>query len=181
MSAKKTMGERYLLARRTSNLKIAAESGGASDVLMAAGWVSGASERKTLALAVYGVMSSTEMQGARALADQMSGWIVRRSYRQAGQVIPRTTAFDLALTVLKWFHRPTCLACGGHGHPTLLNSPVIDTTRACPECHGTGEIPLRRIVRTDHVEHARWLVAELQSMTALVFGEMAKRMGSDHV
>ena len=181
MTARKTMGERYLLARRTSNLRIAAESGGAADVLMAAGWVSGASERRTLALAVYGMMISAEMRGARALSDQMSGWIVRRSYRMPGHVIPRTAAFDLVLTVLKWFHRPTCMSCGGHGHPTRLNSPVLDTTRACPECHGTGQIPLKRIVRTEHVEHARWLVAELQSMTALIFGEMARRVRADHV
>ena len=181
MGSRKSMGERYLSARRASNLRIAAEGGGAADVLMLAGWVAGSSERKTLALAVYSVLASSEMRGARELANQMAGWIVRRSYRAAGeQVIPRIKAFDLVLTVLKWHQNPACPACDGLGHPRMPNSPVLDTTRNCTECRGTGKIPMHRIVSTEHVDHALWLADELQGLTAMVFSEMSRRMKMEY-
>lgn len=176
----RSAAERYLSARRTSNLRLSAESRSDADVLLAAAYASTGHERKALALAVYGVMASTDMRGARAVADQLAGWLVRRSYKGRGEsAMARVVAFDLALTVLKWFHRPTCLSCGGHGHPLRANSPVIDEGRECHACHGTGQIPLERLVRSEYTQHARWLAEELRVMGSLVFGDMSRRLRAD--
>ena len=63
----------------------------------------------------------------------------------------------------------------------LPASPVLDTTRQCEVCHGTGVVLLERLVRTENIEHARWLVSEMEGLMALVFSDvgrlLAGRMG----
>jgi hypothetical protein len=55
----------------------------------------------------------------------------------------------------------------------MLGTPVLDTTRNCPECHGTGKVDLARLVRTEHSDAARWLASEMESLSAMVFSDMA--------
>lgn len=176
MSSTRSTQERYLGARRSSNLRLVVDNTGSADLLIAAGWVARASERKSVALAIAGVMASERMAGANAVAEVLAGWLVKRSQYRSNHGMAQVQAHDLALTVLKWWQRPTCLDCGGHGHPLLPNSPVIDETRECPTCLGTGKIPMARIVRSELVDPARWLSNEIEVIYGMVFGQIKRRM-----
>lgn len=174
-----SMQERYFGARTTSNLRLNPNSIGAADVLIAAGLVARRSERKSVALAVWGVLASDHMTGAHTVAELMGGWLRRRTFARDGRAMSKTAAKDTAMAVLKWWRHPACLTCGGHGHPLIPNSPVIDESRDCPACSGTGQIPLGRLVRTEYIEDAHWLSGEVDSLCALVFGEMAREIRKD--
>lgn len=179
MAEARSSQERYLGARATSRLRLVLDANCDADVLIAAAWASSRSARKGLALDIYGVMVTEQMTGAYAVADKLSKLLRDRSYRNGDrQVLRRTEAIDLSLTVLKWWKKPTCRTCDGHGHPLLMNSPVVDESRECPDCRGTGLIPLERLFQPQHVEHARWLVGEIESMCSMVFNDMARVLSS---
>ena len=169
--------ERYLSARNTSNLRLVVDNTGSADVLIAAGLAARGSERKTVALAVWGVLATENMRGAHLVSELMAGWLRKRSY-QAGDriVLKHVVAADIAMTVLKWCRTPACPACNGHGHPLRVNAPVIDELRDCTECHGTGKIDLARVLRHEHVEQGRWLAAEIELLCTTVFGDIARRL-----
>jgi hypothetical protein len=178
MASGRSMQERYLSARNTNSLKLSPNSVGSADVMIAAGRVAARSKRRSTALAVWGVLASERMQGANEVADTMAKWIHGRSLG-SGATIKTVEAFDVAMAVLKWWRSPACPSCGGHGHPLIPNSPVIDEIRDCPECNGTGKILLHRIVRPEYADQARWLSDEVGSMCNLIFGEMARELNAD--
>ena len=170
------MQERYLGARQSSNLRLVVDNTGSADVLIAAGWVARASERKAVALAIAGVMSSERMTGANAVAETLAGWLRKRTGSQTQWAMKPTEAFDVAMMVLKWFRRLACPDCDGHGHPAMLNSPVIDDSRDCPSCLGTGRIQIARLVKPEFAEHAKWLSNEVEVIFTMVFGQVKGRM-----
>jgi len=170
------MQQRYLTARGTSNLRISARQVSAADVLVASGWVARFKEKNRLALDIVGVLGTEEMRGANRVANDLSDWLMHRSYKQSGTAMTRIEARDLALMVLKWWKRPACLACGGHGHPTIENSPVIDESKICHTCEGTGRIPLDRLIKPKNLHHAKWLAGEIEMMCSGVFGKVARRL-----
>ena len=179
MATGRSMQERYFAARTTSNLRLDPNAIGSADVLIAAGRVAKRSERKAVALAVWGTLSSDHMTGAHVVADLMAKWLRDRSHAMNGKAIPRVAAYDTSMAVLKWWRKPACPTCGGHGHPLILNSPIVDESRDCPACNGTGQIPLHRLVRTEYVDDAYWLSGEIDTLCALVFGEMAREIRAD--
>jgi hypothetical protein len=179
MAAGRSMQERYFAARTTSNLRLDSNTIGSADVLIAAGLVAKRSERKSVALAVWGVLSSDHMTGAHAVAELMAGWLRKRSFARDGKAMPETSAKDTAMAVLKWWRHPACQTCGGHGHPLILNSPIVDESRDCPACHGTGQVPLHRLVHTEYADDAYWLSGEIDTLCAMVFGEMAREIRAD--
>jgi hypothetical protein len=174
--------ESYLLAASTSDLTLKPGPCDA-DKLLAAAYASSGDPRKQMALRVYRLKAAGSMEGAKQLAAEMSHWLVSRSMprkggylRRGSPELPRVTAQDLAMTVLKWRQKPTCRSCLGRRHPLIPGAPVLDTTRTCSECHGTGEVAIERLVRSEHADAARWLVGELDAMTAMVFSDMARRL-----
>ncbi len=171
-----SMHQRYLVARGTSDLKISARQVGAADVLVAAGLVAQRSEKNQLAIELAGVIGTGEMRGAKSIALRLSKQLRRRSFRSTGSAIASIEAFDTAIMVLKWWLRPACLACGGHGHPTVENSPVIDDQKVCQVCEGTGKIPLDRLLKPKTLPHAKWLAGEIEMMCSDVFGKVARRL-----
>lgn len=179
MAGNRSMQERYFGARNASNLRLSPHSVGHADVLIAAGRVARRSDRKAVALAVWSVLASDHMVGAHAVADMMAGWLVGRAFQETRRPMRKMRAFDVAMAVLKWWRHPACPTCGGHGHPLHLGTPVIDETRECPACHGTGQTPLERLVRTEYIEQARWLSGEIDTLCSLVFGEMAREIRAD--
>ena len=180
MSETRSASERYLSARQSSHLRLKLESRGAADTLLAAGFASRGSDRKSIALAVSGMLTSPGMRGAWAIADELGKWLQHRAYRDRSQARPttieRTTAIDLAMTVLKWHHHGTCPTCSGRKKLLREGAPVLDDNRECRACNGTGKIPIERLVRTEHIELARWLAQEIHVIWNGVFGEMNRRM-----
>lgn len=173
-----SIAQRYLKARGTSDLRVNTLRPTAADVLVAAGWVARYKEKHRIALDLVGVIGTEEMRGANAVAEELAGWLVRRSYKKTGKAMARIEAFDTAMTVLKWWKRPACFTCGGHGHPTIENSPVIDESKICHACEGTGRIPLDRLIKPKNLEHAKWLAGEIEMMCSDVFGRVARRLRS---
>lgn len=184
MSDPRGMAERYLSATSSSHLQVQAEKPSDVDKLIAAGSLA-RDPRKDLALRVWRVRATGSARGVQGLAyelgemlaghgtDRRQGRYLRSSTRQTMHPVK---ARMLAMTVLKWWRQPRCQVCDGLGHPKMLDAPILDTTRVCPHCHGTGVAPLELRVRHEHIEQARWLVSQMESLSALVFDQMARRL-----
>ncbi len=129
-----------------------------------------------MALQIYSVLATENMRGAHQVAEELAKWIRRRSSGTNRFAMKQIEATDLAMTVLKWWKRPACITCGGHGHPTIPGSPVLDESKTCQACHGTGLIPLERLMPQKHVPYANWLIAEMDGMTNAVFDAVARRL-----
>jgi hypothetical protein len=174
--------ERYLRASLTSDLSTNLAHACDADKLLAAAYASMRGEngeRRRLALRVWRVGASGDLGGAHELASLLGLELVGRSMsrgylRRGTPAIPRVIGHDIAMTVLKWWSKPACPACHGRGHPVIAHTPMLDTTRNCPECHGTGKVDLARLVRTEHSDAALWLASEMQSLSAVVFSDMAR-------
>lgn len=173
----RTAEERYLTASRSSNLAVNPDRPCDADKLLAAAYAARGDQRRLLALDVYNVLASTDMRGARSVAERMAGWVKRRSLKErGGEIIPRVKAIDIALRLLKVWHKRTCIECGGRGHPLLNDTPVLDETRNCGACHGTGILPLERFFRHEHVAVVRQLEYEVNAMCAMVFDDMRQML-----
>ena len=179
MSEPRTMSEAYLSATMSSNLRLNPERVTDADRLLAAAYASKDS-RHDLALRVWRIRATGTMQGAHALAEDLGALMRSQSMRKRGGYL-RTgvgltfgQAKGVAMTVLKWWQHPTCRVCGGHGHPKMLNAPVLDTNVECPACHGTGKVPLT--IRQEYGDGARWVISEMESLSAMVWDDMARRL-----
>lgn len=171
--------ETYLRATTSSHLHLNPDVAGAADALVAAGICSAKSARRDLALRAWRLRASSDMRGAKALADDMAPMVMRLSARGRGRRpgISRVQAVDLALEVLKWWCLQACPACEGRGHPVIPGTPHLDTTRECHHCSGTGVRPMRKYV--SNAALAERLVAALDEMSGVVFADMAKKLSRD--
>lgn len=184
MSDTRSTAEGYLSATNSSDLRVQADVRTDADLILAAAYASMGDPRRMLALRVWRLQAPGDMAGARQIADEL-GAAMRKSVvgRRGGflrgaapGLMPAVTAADLALTVLKWFSRPTCPSCGGRGHPMMKDAPVMDESMDCPDCDGTGIRPLEKLVREEHAGHARWLAAELSGLSSMIFADMKRLM-----
>lgn len=187
MSEHRSTAEAYLSSTNSSDLRVQADVRTDADRLLAAAYAVMGDPRRILALKVYRLRAIGDMGGARQVADELGDLVRRFTVSTRGGylrgngpgLLQGVTAADIAMQVIKWFHMPACPACGGRGHPMLENAPVMDLTRECPECYGTGIIPLERIIRPEHVAHARWLANEMDGLSSLVFSDMAKLLKNE--
>lgn len=185
MGDHRSVMEAYLSATYTSNLTMRNNAMGDADRLIAAGLSCIDRDldphervRRSLAMQAFRLQGSGGMTGARGLAERLGGLLVRRSMRGRTRMVSPSVrlveARDIALLVLRWRQHNTCPACLGRGHPTIGEGrEVIDDTRVCGECHGTGRIPLHRLVRREHADLALWLASEIDSMVG--FAEVKAR------
>lgn len=186
MSDPLSMAEKYLSATASSHLQVDAEKPGDVDKLIAAGSLA-RDPRKDLALRVWRVRATGSARGVHQMAEELGEMLAGHGAdRRQGRYLRSSTretmhpmkARMLAMTVLKWWRQPRCQVCNGLGHPKMPNAPILDTTRVCPHCHGTGVAPLELRVRHEHIEHARWLVSQMEGLSALVFDQMARKLSS---
>ena len=170
--------EAYLRATQSTRLRVEPDFLTDADRLIAAGLAT-VPPRLALALDVYRLRATSDMRGARGIAERMAGEIRRKGpSNQSGPLIKRVEAIDLAMDVLKWWHLQACPACHGLGHPIIPGTPSLDETRDCEHCGGTGQRPMRKYVRSKNIEVADWFAAELDRLTSIVFGEMLKLIPS---
>ncbi len=183
--------EAYLSATHTNNLSVRRNAVGDADRLIAAGLACIDPDitpeervRRSLALQAFRLQSTGGMLGAKGLAERLGGVLVRRSIRgrtrMASPTLKLVEAKEIAMLVLKWRQHNTCPVCLGRGHPTIGEGrEVIDDTRTCMECHGTGRILLQHLVRREHADLAVWLASEIDSMVgfaeAKVRDELSQR------
>lgn len=183
MSDAITVAERYLKAANSDDLRVVEHEQKDVDRILAAACASRGSPWGLLALRVNRVRTTGDMAGAGRLAtemgEQLNAYLKRQSMgRHSGSAkverLPEVTARDLAMTLLKWMQHPTCRACRGRKHPIIPETNVLDTSRLCGSCQGTGLVPLERLVRQEHVEHIRWLAGRVDRACAEVFGDMRR-------
>lgn len=153
-----------------------------ADTLIAAGMAVQQHRHRDLALRVWRLRTSGEMQGTRALAEELAPMLMRMSAvgrgRGARPTVTRIQAKELAIDTLKWWCLQACHACHGRGHPVIPDTPYLDTTRECHHCGGTGIRPLRKCVK-HHPDLAQKLVDRLNALSGLVFSEMARKLARD--
>ncbi len=177
------IAEQYLSATNSTQLAVDPEHTCDADKLLAAAYAAAGDPRRSLALDVYRLRATTDMRGARGIAERMAHEVIQRSKPRGRNLrlskpatISRIEAIDLAIAVLKWWHMQACPACEGRGHPRIPGTPHLDPTRACSHCAGTGIRPLKKHVKAKHFELAEWLASALDGLTALVFSDMLKRL-----
>lgn len=176
--------EAYLNATQSSRICVDENFTTDADRLIAAGLAT-VSPRLALALDVYRLRATSDMRGARGIAERTAVQYLQQAKprgrhphkaRSSATSLPFSEAVDLALDVLKWWHLQTCPACNGLGHPIIPGTPTLDETRNCEHCGGTGQRPMRKYLKRKHIEAAEWMVGELEGLASTVFHEMLKRM-----
>lgn len=179
--ARASAEERYMSALHSSQLGHFADRPCDADKLLAAAYAVRGDRRKMLALEVYGVLATTNLRGARGLADKLGAWMLNRSLKdRKSRAIPRVEAADMALQLLKLWHKRACPECQGRGHPLVRGGarPTLDESRDCPACHGSGLIPLERLFKHEQVPLARWMEREVNELCSLVFADMARMLSN---
>lgn len=185
-----TVGESYIRATRSTNLRCSTRADAPlcdADRLLAAAYATARNKRKLLALRVARLRATGDMGGARELAKELvlhmrhtmtNGGNGRHSpqLRTAGSEVKipaNKSLYSTALVILGWWRKPTCPVCSGRGHPLRTGSmQVLDTSRECKACNGTGERLIERLVRHEHVDVARAIESELKSLLSVVEHDM---------
>lgn len=176
-----TMGERYLSATQSSNLRTEADRVTDADKLLAAAYAVSGDKRRDLALRVWRLKAG-DMRGCHQVADDMGAMLRKAMMGRSGGYLrgvrsdnmAAIEARDLAMMVLKWWAYPTCPTCHGRKGPLIPGTPVLDDFAQCGPCFGTGQVPLERLFKVEQMDAARWLVSELEGLSAVIFGDMAR-------
>lgn len=185
-----TIGESYIRATRSTNLRCGTRADAPlcdADRLLAAAYATARNKRKLLALRVARLRATGDMSGAQELAKELvlhmrhimlNGGSGRHSpqLRASGggvKIPSHKSLYSTALVMLGWWRKPTCPVCNGRGHPLRTGSTqVLDTARECKSCNGTGERPIERLVRHEHIEVARSIESELKSLLSVIEHDM---------
>lgn len=166
--------ERYAKASEAHSL-VLREGLGPVDVLMAAGMASQGSKDRMVALTIWRMRDGSRAQFPQVV-EALSGWLRRETQALRLRELGRKQYKALSSRVLFWHLNPICHYCLGRGHPVIAETPVLDDTRICPECHGTGITPLERLLQPDTVTHGRVLADHIDRISASVFGEMRRKL-----
>jgi hypothetical protein len=175
-----SVNEQYARAINSKNLKVQ-EFFCDADKIIAAGWVVGNDERRALALSMQRWMSG-DLRGMGQVVEVMAGWVKSRSLRSAehtAKPIRPVEAVDIARSVCAWWMHRVCPECGGHGHPLMEGAPVLDESKLCPACNGTGQRSLTAGMTPQQAELASWLAGSLEAVAPFVFSDMARRLRAD--
>ncbi len=165
------VAEQYTRATNSRNLKVQ-EFFCDADKLIAAGWVAGSNDRKALALTLQRWMAG-DLRGMHQTVEMMACWVNRK------QSISQAEALDITRAVCAWWMHRVCPVCDGHGHPLLADAPVLDESKECPACAGTGVRSLTEGMTKGQADVAEWLVSTLEAVTPVAFGEMAQRLKTE--
>jgi len=161
--------DRYATAIRSSNLKSEERTQCSdSDVVGAMGL---ASKRHPLAAALTRLFlgdNGAALACVATLADMLGG-------RKISRDLGRVQAEDIARAVLAWHRDGVCTDCGGHGYERVPGTPAL-STNPCKTCGGVGRIPFDQQFRARDREHARWLLAEIQSTQAQAGAEAMRKL-----
>ena len=119
-----TAEEKYLIASNTSNLRVVAESSGAGDVLIAAGW----SKSR--------IGSALMRLHTRPTRDNLE--LVHTHVAMEANRLHIAHPEQVAGAVIAWWLSRTCPVCFGRKYEAISSTPSLSSIE-CPKCHGTGE------------------------------------------
>ena len=135
-----TIEEKYLIASNTSNLRVLAESAGAGDVLIAAGWSKSRIGSALMRLHTKPTRDNLELTHTQVTLEAI--------------IINAERPEDVASAVIAWWLNRLCKTCHGRKFGTIENTPTLSAIE-CPACHGSGE------ARIPHGEIGRRLASWL--------------------
>lgn len=171
MSEAPSVAEQYLSATNSTNLKVK-EHGCDADKLLAAGYAVGGDPARMLALQLWRMRATGSTQGFEPVADVLDAWANSRLIRKGKRVGKHTR--QAVRKTMWWWLNPICPSCDGRGHPVIPDTPVLDDTRDCPDCLGTGHSSLERLVSEQQREMALEIRDELDRLSGLVFADMSR-------
>lgn len=177
MSDKPTISERYSRAVDASDLTVA-EHSPVSDVLIAAGIASQGDPRKNVALALWR-MRQGDLDQFAVVSGVLGSWLLGKGERERFKTGGRHMYERVVSRTVFWWIDSHCRHCDGRGHPTIPGTPILDETRDCPHCLGTGITPLESMVQQDYIYAAKTLANEMDRITSDVFAEMRRRLRSE--
>jgi len=135
-----TTEEKYLIASNTSNLRVLAESVGAGDVLIAAGW-----SKSRIGSVLMRLHTKPTRDNLELTHTQVTLEAIRINAERPEAV---------ASAVIAWWLNRLCKTCHGRKFGTIENTPTLSAIE-CPACHGSGE------ARIPHGEIGRRLASWL--------------------
>lgn len=174
------IGERYSTAINASSLKVDGKTDfsntdvlgamGVADKRLTAGWITtgpdgeGQPVRPAPLAVTLERLFAGDNRAAHAVVRILADMAFDQSWRLEIK-ITRPRAYDLARECLAWHRNGRCEVCKGHGYGLIPGVPSL-SAHQCPECRGTGRVPLEDLVDPTHRnpgyrELARWLVAEM--------------------
>lgn len=159
--------DRYATAVRSKNLRSDPESmrndenpvrdACAADVVAAFGL---AGKKQPLATALARLLVG-DRQVARVIVEILTEKVISKA--DAWRVdITRDEAVVLGKSVLAWAQFGTCKPCNGLGFSVIPGTTTL-SEMACPHCHGTGRMPFDPHFAVEHLQLARWLLAEIEA------------------
>jgi hypothetical protein len=148
-----------------------------ADVMLAAGYVAAHNANGVLALTIWRMRTTKTRDGFEDVARRAAGWLQGHGRRHKLPALRREEAMEVARIALAWWLDDTCPDCHGRRHPTVKGTRELNYAHDCPTCHGTGKLPVERIIATDRRAHARYLDNEFSAMAGGVFKAMADRLG----
>ena len=165
--------ERYASAVRSHNLSMPAASSFAdADVLAAMGL---AARRHELAVELARVFSG-DVRGTQRVVHLLAQRVERQARQQQAHTRVRLRpqqAQELAQACLAWERDGRCPTCCGQGYELVSGTSQLSDT-PCPDCQGSGKLPLEPQFEPRLRPLVNWLIAELQSQMQLA-GPVAMR------
>ena len=156
--------ERYSTAKNTSDLTVSTlTNSSASDILAASGM---ASQEAPEAMALWESAFSGKAGSKRALVDIMASNLAGKMIKNRWKGDPK----KIAQEVIAWYFHGTCQPCGGRKYQLIKGSPVLDETKVCPHCHGTGKVSLPRN------DAHQWLSSNIDKLLSSAGGHVAKKL-----
>lgn len=182
-----TTAERYARATSTTDLTAHADTRCDADKLLAAGYATQGDPRKSLALKLYRMGQTGDMQGLHEAATAMDGWLKDYCSRKGRKPMPPGARQALVTSTLHWWLTPVCEFCQGRMFELIPRAEGEEhgaqaiSTKACSACFGTGKRPLAKVVPAAFERHAQYLADELDRLVIQVTGDMARRLADSGV
>jgi len=170
-----SVAERYLRASNSGNLRLT-DGNCDADVILAAAYSSSGDPRKMLALKVWRMKQQGNTRGFEDVVDECITSV--RSYHR-GMPLSQAKAKDVARKTLFWWLNPSCEPCNGLGYPVIKGTPMLDHSKPCVHCDGTGVAPLEALVTSQHANSSRRLADDLNRLCSIVFSDMAHKLRRD--
>lgn len=162
---RRTLGESYSSAVASGRTD--------ADVLLAAGYAAAHNSNGLLALAIWRMRETKTREGFDDVVRRAAGWLDGQGKRHKLAKLTRPERLEVARIALAWWLDDTCPDCMGRHHPTIKGTAHLDYGRNCKTCHGTGKLPVERIIASDRRAHARYLDNEFSAMAGAIFKDMA--------
>lgn len=190
MTERTSVAEQYVIATQTSDLRARAECRTDADILIASGMIAACvkldasgrevidhekRKRVSLALACYRYGVTGDKSGIWPIVEACDDWLIASLKRKNKKIPPQTARRALIVNVLGWFANQGCDYCGATG-VIATDGTAGKLTEPCSACRGTGKKTLEREVPRAHVEHAQWIITQINQHVAMVHRAMAEKL-----